>query len=278
MNKKAQYTIVAGLIGAWTLLTFWTALAQDTPAPSVTVTLEKNTITQHEPVIMRFTFLNPSSQDIAVDLGYDFEEVDVKVTDTDGRVWRRPHLTAREVRERISQGLFVPPGSILTFPAVIYAAPGATGVTSIVLNDWVDFDKVGIYRITVAASRLSTSPPGSIEIKETSLMLTVIPRNEVSLATACAGLITRLMDWKSAEDSETAAKALSKVNDPVAVPFLAQALKQKSFATMMVAALARLNTPDAVIALESASRSSDKETRDAARNALTVLHKTRPLG
>ena len=28
MNKKAQYTIVAGLIGAWTLVTFWTALAQ----------------------------------------------------------------------------------------------------------------------------------------------------------------------------------------------------------------------------------------------------------
>jgi len=85
------------------------------------------------------------------------------------------------------------------------------------------------------------------------------------------------MDWKSAEDSETAAKALSKVNDPVAVPFLAQALKQKSFATMMVAALARLNTPDAVIALESASRSSDQETRDAARNALTALHKLTPL-
>src|SRR5438128_1722415 len=192
MNKKAQYAIVAGLIGAWTLLTFWTALAQDTPAPSVTVALEKNTITQHEPVIMRFTFLNPSSQDIAFDLGDDFEKVDVKVTDTDGRVWQRPRFTAREMRERMRQGLFVPP-SIVTFREVVYAAPGRTGVSSIVLNDWVNFDKVGIYRITVAASRLSTSPPGTIQIKETSLMLTVIPRNEVSLATACAGLITRLM-------------------------------------------------------------------------------------
>src|SRR5437879_13819370 len=101
MNKKARYTIVAGLIGAWTLVTLRTARAQDTPAPSLTVTLEKNTITQHEPVIMRFTFLNPSSQDIAFDLGDDFEKVDVKVTDTDGRVWQRPRFTAREVRERI---------------------------------------------------------------------------------------------------------------------------------------------------------------------------------
>src|SRR5436853_2957576 len=143
MNKKAQYAIVAGLIGTWTLLTFWTALAQDTPAPSVTVTLEKNTITQHEPVILRFTFLNPSSQEIAFDLGYDFEKVDVKVTDTDGRVWQRPRFTAREVRERIRQGLSVPPNSIVRFREVVYAAPGRTGVSSIVLNDWVNFDKVG---------------------------------------------------------------------------------------------------------------------------------------
>lgn len=275
MTKKLHHAIVAVLIGGCVLLISRSAQAQDTSVPTLVVALEKKVITQHEPAIMGFTIRNSSLQDIAFDLGDDFEKVDVKVTDTDGRVWRRPRLTAQEVRERVSQGLPVP-ASIVTFREVVYAAPGATGVSSIVLNDGVKFDKVGTYHINVALPSPSNSPSGNMRTTETSLILTVLSRDEASLASACAALVTRVVNSKSAADAITAADALSKVDDPAAVPFLAQAMERNWFTSMMIAALARLNTPDAVNALISASRSSDPEESALARAALVALGKPAP--
>lgn len=57
----------------------------------------------------------------------------------------------------------------------------------------------------------------------------------------------------------TAAKALSKVDDPVAVPYLADVLNRKVFAELMIPALARLKTDKAIDALTAASPSGDRE-------------------
>ena len=63
-------------------------------------------------------------------------------------------------------------------------------------------------------------------------------------------------------------------NDPVAVPYLAAAAKRKEFASMMIAALARLKTTKAVEALVLVSQSGDPETAASARAALTSLGMT----
>jgi hypothetical protein len=164
----------------------------------------------------------------------------------------------------------------LKFREAVRAAPGAAAVSSIVLNDWFDFDKVGVYRIDLSVSPLSDSPRADMQVPDTPLTLTVLPRDEASLASACGDLVIRLRDSKSVEVHRTAAKALAKVDDPAAVPFLAEALKQRDFRPLIIEALVHLNTPDAVKALVSASRSGDDETSRLARAALMGLGKTGP--
>jgi hypothetical protein len=262
MSRKFEQSMIVALIGGCVLLISRSAHAQGTQAPTVAVSLEKEVITQHEPVIVSFTISNSSSEEVDFELGYGYERVDVKVTDPEGRVWPKPRPTT-------------PQEGVIPREAV-QAAPGTTGVSSIVLNDCFNFAKVGTYHISVALPSSSDSPPGNVQTTETPLTLTVLPRDEASLVSACAGLVTRVENLKSAADAITAADALSKVDDPAAVPFLAQAMKRKDVTRMMIAALSRLNTPDAVNALISASRSSDPETSALARATLESLGEAEP--
>lgn len=262
MTRKLQRAVIGSLLGGWVVLNSGGAKAQGPPAPSVTVSLEKEVITQHEPVIVDFTINNSSPEEVDLELGYDYDKVHLRVTDPDGRVWPKPPPAI--------------PQEGLKFREVVQTAPGAAGASSILLNDWFNFDKVGTYQISVSVPSLSNSPAGETQVPETPLTLNILPRDQASLASACADLLIRLRDSKSFDVRRTAAKALAKVDDPSAVPFLAEALKQRDFKPLIIEALAHLNTPDAVKALFSASRSSDAETSRLARAALTALGKTEP--
>ena len=262
MTAKLRKGLTTVLIGGSVLLGLQTGHVRGGPAPTVAVALEKAVITQHEPVIVDFTACGSSSEGADVELGYDYEKVEVKVTDPDGRVWPKPRPTV--------------PQEGLKFREVVRAAPGAAGVGSIVLNEWFNFDRVGTYQINLSVSPSGDSPPAEMQVPETSLTLTVLPRDEASLASACADLVITLRDSKSFVARRTAATALARVDDPAAVPFLAEALKQRDFRPLLIEALVHLNTPDAVKALVSASRSSDEETSRLARAALLGLGKTEP--
>lgn len=256
MIKNIRQAIPAVLLGGSVVLVACGAYAQEAPNPTVAVSLEKEAITQHEPVVVAFTFGNSSSKEIDLDLGYDHDKIHVTVADPDGRVWRKPPPVRHDGMQ---------------FGEVVYVAPGTASVSSAVLNDWFSFDKVGTYQIDVALTPSRDSSSGSVPTVATSLVLTVLPRDEASLASACGGLVTRVENPKSAADASTAADALTRVDDPSAVPFLTEAMQRKAFAPMMIAALAHLNTPDAVSALVSASRSGDGETSARARAALAGL-------
>jgi hypothetical protein len=234
--------------------------AQGTPGAAVTVALEKELVTQHEPVLLRFTLRNSSSKQAVFELGYGEEKANVKVTvtDPDGRLWPKPR-----------------PVPQFGFKETILAEPFSTSVRSIVLNDWFTFDKLGRYRIDMAVPPSTGSSPANLQIPDTPLTLTVLPRDEVALAASCADLVRRLENRKSAADADAAANALSKVDDPVAVPFLAKAMKQKLFSSMMIGALGRLNAPGAINALIAASHSSDPEISSLARATLVALKRDR---
>lgn len=262
MTAKLQKGLTTVLIGGSVLVGLQAGHARGGVAPTVAVALEKAVITQHEPVIVDFTARGSASEGADVELGYDYEKVDVKVTDPDGRVWPKPRPSI--------------PQEGLKFREAVRAAPGATGVSSIVLNAWFNFDTVGTYQINLSVSPPVDSASAEMQVPETSLTLTVLPRDEASLASACADLVTRLRDSKSFVARRTAATALAKVDDPAAVPFLAEALRQRDFKPLLVEALVQLNTPDAVKALVSASRSSDEETSRLARAALLGLGRAEP--
>lgn len=260
MTMKLQQPVTALFIAVYVLLASQNLWTQGTPTPTLTVALEKDAITQHEPVIVDFSLKNPTSKEVDFELGYEHEKVKVEVIDPDGQVWPRPRPIPHEG---------------IVFRQGVQAPAGTTRVSSVLLNNWFNFDKLGQYQINIAVPPSRNSLAGDIDLKGVSLFLAVLPRHEDSLKSACADLVIRV-NSKSAADANVAADALSKINDPVAVPFLAKAMKRKWFTSMMIAALARLNTPDAINALISASRSGDPETSALAGAALVALEKAEP--
>lgn len=254
MSRKGKRAAVSVLIAQLLLLAFRIAQAQDAPASAtVAISLEKRVITQHEPTIIDLTFENPTSQSIDLNLGYDNENVDVRVSGPDGEAFRKPRSVPKEGMQ---------------FSEAVHLAPGMESVRTVVLDDWFHLDRVGAYQIDVTLSY------HGIPDAHAKLNLTVLPRDETSLVAACDGLLARALDPHSYVDALNAAKALSEVHDSSAVPFLAQAMKRKEFTGLVITALAHLKTQNAIEVLVSASQSSDPEMSGLAQAALSSLPKT----
>jgi hypothetical protein len=220
----------------------------------VRVALEKSVITQHEPTVLRITIVNSSSSEVEFDPGYDKERIELSVTSPAGTRWRRRRAASTEGM-KFSNSLRIPPGT--------------TGSMALLLNEWFSFDMLGSYQVDVALSPRAGSYLGKTE--HTNLVLTVLPRDEVQLESACATLVKEIRDLQSASTAMIAAEALSKVDDPVAVPYLAQAMDRREFVGLMIEALARLKTDKALEVLTAASRSNDPETSTLARSALAGM-------
>src|SRR5580704_5804424 len=222
------------------------------------ISLETSFVTQHEPVLLELALNNQSEQEIVVSLGDNDEKINIKVIDPDGRIFLKP----RSIRQGFAAS------------DAVYVAAGRTAVRSVALTDWFNFDEIGTYQIEVNLSSSSSAKERfsyTIQGNRTLLSLRILPYDEGSLVAACADLLNRIQDLHSHRGSAAAAKALSKINDAAAVPFLAAAMKENEFKSLMIDALARLKTQDAVEALVAATRSDDPETRNLAHAALAGI-------
>jgi hypothetical protein len=263
-KSKAGCGIRAILSGGCLLFILAAAKAQDGPVRlTAAISLAKKVVTLHEPAILDIAFENPSQRGVVVNLGYDDEKLGVVVTDPGGKVVKKPR--------RVKSGWAT--------PDIFNVSRGESSVGLVALNTWFSFDKTGVYRIDVTLPPDSSpKEPFSYSIANNSatLDLTVLPRDGRSLESACADLVKMIEGSRSASESTAAAEALSSVDDPAVVPFLAQAMKRRGFTGMMIEALSRLKTDDAVKALILASRSGDQETRALAHSALVGLGKEPP--
>jgi len=235
------------------------AYAQPATIPiQFNITLQKMIVTQHEPVILVLEFGSPSPQSVVVDLGYNSEKLHITVVDPDGVVVNKTNSV---------EG----PGATYSFH--IDGESKSSG--AVPLTDWFTFDKVGNYEIDVdlgahsaSYERFSYTMVGN----RAKLNITVRPRDEAALRQVCDQLLSHAEDLPyDSQEKWVAARALAKVNDPVAVPFMVRALNQRNFARLMIPALARIKTADAIAALESATGSPDKETQSLAHSALASL-------
>jgi|SRR5580704_3004292 hypothetical protein len=253
MGRKRKQVMTSVLISLCLLFALDTTQAQQTQdIVAVNISLEKKVITQHEPTIVTVVFNNLTRQGIDLNLGYGNDAIDIKLVDPEGRAFRKPRPAPQEGMQ---------------FSNAVHIAPGKDSATSVVLNDWFRFDKVGEYQIEVALSY------HDIRDTHATLDLTVLPRDETSLVSACASLLARVQDSPSYTGALTAAKALAGIDDPSVVPFLAEAMKRKEFAGLIITALSHLKTKNAMKVLTSASESSDSETRNLAQAALSSLGK-----
>jgi hypothetical protein len=258
MRKIIRQTIIAAFLGSCSFGVSWAQVQRSPISVATAISLQKNFVSQHEPVIIEMSFENLSPRGIVVNLGSQDEKVRIRVVGPDGRILRRPHLVHNGWESA----------------DVFYVAGSATTIGSVVLSEWFNFEKTGKYRIEVEVAPHSYSQePFSYHLQnsQATLTLTVLPRDEASLRSACAHLLAGMRDMPTSPITLTAAQALSRVNDPVAVPFLAEGMKAKGFERLMIDALVRLGTEDAINAIVAASHSSDPETRTLASAALVGL-------
>lgn len=252
--RRIRQIVTAVFIGQCLLVSPHAAQAQNTLLPTmVDISLEKNTLTQREPTIVDITVRNSSADTVDFDPGYDKEGIDIKVTDPKGLVWKK-QLPA--------------PHEGMRFSNAVHVEPGSTNVTFLLLNNWFSIDEVGDYQIDVTLYSPNEIPIHRKDGISARLTLDVLSRDDERLESACADLAKRIKSAPSASAALVAAEALSKVDDPIAVPFLVEVLGRRDFTALMIGALAHMKTDAALNALTSAAHSNDQEISSLARSAL----------
>jgi len=221
---------------------------------TVRIVLEQNIISAGEPVLVDVKIHAPASSSIDFDPGYDDNNVDLSVIDPIGRVFARQHVTHREG---------------MRFSEAVHVKPGEESVFTLLANDGFSFNEPGHYVVDV----LLRGTHGGTGAIRASLPLQVRERDASALRQTCTALLDRITDSKSFTASLIAARALSSVKDQVAVPYISAAVKRREFASLMIDALARARTEEALEALKVASESNDSETSSLARAALVALKK-----
>ncbi|MGQ0835703.1 MAG: HEAT repeat domain-containing protein [Gammaproteobacteria bacterium] len=223
--------------------------------------LESPTLTLHEPVRLTFDLQNRSDKPVKLDLGYD-RKGSFQLTVT------RPGGNKQEVRQLGPRGA----GGTSRI-GTIRVASGERYTESLLLNEWTEFEQAGVYQLALRLSKPIESEQGSalVAVRPFKVKLTILPRDERELAQRAAALASTIEIAQSTEEYRQAALALSYINDSIAVPFLARALRSGKFVEAEAAeGLERIGNTDAAQVLISAfeegkAAHGDLESRRALR-------------
>lgn len=210
--------------------------------------LDGDRVTLHEPVWIDLTIRNGSAKPVEVDLGHNAKSnLAFVVSTAAGARLALPHAS--------EEGLGV--------SGEITVEPGRSHTERYLLNEWYTFPDAGIYSIEAS---LSGAPrPGRRAITTSApqiLTVIVAPRDETRLEAVAKQLAGTAIQEKNTEKRMAAANALSLIDDPVAVPYLIQLLRSRSWSRADAArGLARIATPAAMAALVDALNDPDPEFR-----------------
>jgi hypothetical protein len=224
------------------------------------------TVSLHAPVPLTITVTNGTANSVHLALGTDgFGRSGVAVT--------RPNST------RIAIDLVQPRYRVTeyaTWPGDWDLPPGESLFEGVVLNEWIDFSALGVYRVDM---RFSGAVQGAnytpIPVDRTPIRLTVqvLPRDAHALDELAKDL-TGEIQQPIAERAMRAMKNLEYLDDPIAIPYWSRIVAERKghyFAADAVRALERLGSDEARAALELAARSDDPQTAFQAGVALSRL-------
>jgi hypothetical protein len=226
----------------------------------VSIELEKATITQGEPVLADLKIKNITSENLDLDLGDNSKEkIFVTTIDPDG------HQNQKLAEHIPKEGVFA--------FGDVHLKPQERYNQILILNEWFQFDKIGEYRITIGIKSPITNGDHTLVVTPVTVILEVTAKNSEQLATGCKELLTRIenRDRYAEADRRAAEQALSYVEDPIAVPYLEQALVHSSMGQLAIDSLFHIGNPDAVMALVRASLLPYEEIRKSARMTLSVM-------
>ena len=224
---------------------------------AISFSLERTSLTLHEPVLVDIEIANRISQPIDVDLGRNSKEnIVVTVTTPEGK-----HL--RYVPPPRREGIW--------FPGKVHLEPGENYSQTMVLNEWFKFEELGRYQVHIRLASAVHSRDAVLPTTSVSIPLEITNRSPERLEATCQDLVRRIEIARSYKESSEAALALSYVADSMAIPYLEQALRNHMVADIAVAGLKRINSSESIQALIRALRIPDQDTALLARSALQLL-------
>jgi hypothetical protein len=214
------------------------------------------TISLHQPVSVALVLRNAGSQPDTVVIGQSAEwKFRVTVTRPDGT--KVPPLLPLWARAG---------GEIVSGIETATLQPSESYLRTVLLDEWGPFDQLGTYRVTFEL-------PDSVGLAD--FQVTVTPRNAEVLAETCEHLLLQVHDIRSAERL-AALRALSFINDEIAVPYLTRAFFAEPESSDVVRRLLFLDQSRAAAAFQTLLRQGPAATRELARRHLkSLLESTR---
>jgi hypothetical protein len=228
---------------------------------------QQQEFTLHQPVVLLLKVHNPLSTAISVNLGRDMREfLDLSVKTPEGKIIQGEKMPFEP--EELSVG---------TGKAEIL--PGGSYIHELLLNQWFDFDLPGAYFVTISLTEnIEVTGGEEISPKSQSVWITVSPRDAGRLQGVCKDLVSQIAAWQDSpnflvQDPSPSLK-LSFVDDPVAVPYLVQALYSKETSIVdadAISGLERIANKAAIEALISALPSKYDDIAVDSKSALSRL-------
>jgi hypothetical protein len=198
------------------------------PTPAIQFHLPDR-LTLREPVVFDFAVINDLAEPISVDMG-----------------WNRIGHFAFDVRK--PDGLVVsarpePRGGVSRLSRVTVDARQRYEHW-LVLNEWLTFDQIGTYQLTIRFSGTLTNSAGRrISVNPMSHSFEVFDRDEQALRNRCAALVREAIHSDGLPEEQRAATALSFVEDPVAIPYLAELVNNDRSLQTALDGLLRIGGP-----------------------------------
>lgn len=218
---------------------------------------QDSVVTLHEPVVVFFEVHNGLAQPITVEVGALVRQFfDFSLTTPSSQVFRKdPYGGLVDV---VTAGT----GRISVEPGADYKEP-------LVMNQWFNFANQGIYTLTSRLTSQIETPDGSFLAQSETAQLRVNPRDPSRLHKICAELEKQAEIASTVDAAQFPARALSYVDDPIAVPYLDRTLSAHTLAyAMAIQGLERIGNDEAVEVLLSAL---NENYGDIAASATTSL-------
>jgi len=214
----------------------------------VSFSLTSSSASLHEPILLQFEVHNYLTDPVTFDLGLN------KNANFEVAVTNPSNVT---VTQRLSSGGFGESGEVSLGAGEVFSR-------SLLLNQWNDFAAPGDYKVTITLLGTIASESGEVLAYRPSqeFYFHIDPSDPARLAQICSDLADAAIAAPTIAERMDAARTLSYVNDPLAVPALSRVLNQGTFVEQYaVEGLGRIASPEAISALWGAAGHPDPDVR-----------------
>ncbi|MGC1616624.1 MAG: hypothetical protein WA736_18250 [Candidatus Acidiferrum sp.] len=221
---------------------------------------QEKVVTLHEPVVLLFEVHNGLKQPITLTVGSLTRQFyDLTLTTPNGQALHKDPFNGQIDIVTVGSGK-------------ITVEPGADYKEPLVMNQWFPFEGQGTYSLTSKLTSDIETADGSFQAESQTAQLLINARDPVRLNKICADLEQQAEMATTVEAAQFPALALSYVNDPIAVSYLARLLSAHTLAyAKAVPGLERIGNDDAVEVLLSALNENWGDTAELATRSLARM-------